>query len=131
MNAINNKDLFGAGPAFPFKRSKGGNFKMASGNELVTMCFKQILRTGAGERPMQKHLSPRINELIFSIEGESRDQVVREFLNKGIKDFDTRIKVLDVKVSDTSEEGEFSLAIQYMFVMIKQVESTEFVHRVG
>ena len=118
------KEIYGRGPAYPFKRGKGGDFGIAEGKALVEMGFKQIIFTSKGRRPMLKDIGVTFNKLLFSIQGVARDAVIGEFLSIGMERFEPRVSVLNAKVVDKEKTNEFAIAIEYMLLEGNIIGST-------
>ena len=109
-------DIFGKGPAFPFKRTGGGNFIIASGEELVDMGFDQAIRTGIGQRPMLKNKGNESIKMLFSLEGIARDVVAKEYIRKAIDGVEPRVVVDDVKVKDGEDKTEIYIHLWYKYI---------------
>ena len=109
-------DLYGKGPAFPFKRTGGGNFIIAEGTDLVDMGFEQALRTGIGQRPMLKNKGNESIKMLFSLEGDVRDVVAKEYIRKALNGVEPRIVLDDVKVKEGEDKTEIYIHLWYRYI---------------
>lgn len=109
-------DLYGKGPAFPFKRSKGGNFMMAQGYDLLDMGVKQTVLTAIYSRPMRKEIGNKIDSVLFSLEGDLRDNVVFQYIEEAFESMEPRAILLEATVSEKDNEI-------YVFVKYQPITS--------
>jgi phage baseplate assembly protein W len=108
-------DFLGKGPAYPFEKSTGGNWKMAEKSELVGMGVEQAILTGIGKRPMQKRKGNMMVRFLFSMKDNIRDNVATEYCRKALIDMEPRVKLIGVTVED-GDDADVSCSVDYQVI---------------
>jgi phage baseplate assembly protein W len=120
-------DPYGSGPGFPFVRDGSGNFKISSGKTLVDECFHNAIATLIGERPMWKQYGNKVNRVLFSLEGDIRNNVVKEFMIQALNEVENRARVIDVKIETV--DNEVKVSIDYEIIGFNDVNNLLIVER--
>jgi phage baseplate assembly protein W len=108
--------IYGTGPAFPFKRDGIGNFRVATGQELVEMGIKQAILTEIGKRPMFKNLGNQVNRVLFTLEGTARDNVIKEYVIKAVRNMEPRVVIDETIVKDGKDKSEIFIEVYYRLI---------------
>jgi phage baseplate assembly protein W len=120
-------DPYGSGPAFPFVRDGNGNFKVSSGKQLVEENVHNAVNVMLGERPMWKQFGNRAQRVLFSLEGDIRSNVVKEYFIKALEEVESRARIADVVV--TSEGNEVKIEVTYEVLGFNDFNSLLIVRR--
>lgn len=108
MAQTTNKAFLGVGLGWPLAADGDGNLTRAAYEESVRQSIWLILSTAKGERVMRPDFGCGIHELVFGSIGSATFASVAQAVRKALLSFETRINVLDVRVS-TAGKGEVLL----------------------
>ena len=110
-----NRRFLGKGWRFPVLPSPSGRLEYTEGDENVEHSLRVLLLTALGERVMRFDFGSRASELVFAPGGQRHLRLLETTVREGVRDWESRVDLLDVSVEADPEEPErvtVSLAYQ-------------------
>ena len=95
------KDILGTGWKFPLQVDAQGGIATAQFDQRVAESISFILGTAQGERVMLPDFGCQIHDLVFDPINVLTQGRVMQLVRKGLVEYEPRIDVLDVQVSNT------------------------------
>ncbi|RKG79688.1 baseplate assembly protein [Corallococcus exercitus] len=112
--AGNVKDFLGSGWAFPVEL-QGGKVRMVAAEVDVRQAIELILGTSPGERVMEPDFGSALQELVFSAQNTSNQQLAAFYVRQALERWEPRIRVEDVRASVSPDKPEVLLiSIDYV-----------------
>jgi len=93
------QDFLGAGPIIPLERRGGNDFVFGSGVPLIRSTIRQIIGTRKGEIRWNPAFGAAMDRQRHKLSTESFAAMVAEELQAAIRQFEPRVRVIDVKVT--------------------------------
>lgn len=122
MNNLDKERAFlGSGLAFPLSVDGQGHFAMNSLEDHIRQSIQLILKTAKGERAMRPDFGTGLHNLVFEPISSTTKALVKHEVEEALIRFETRIDVLEVRVTDDQEqqdksvmsEGKLFINLQY------------------
>lgn len=111
---MNDKSFLGTGWGYPIAPNADGNVQYVSQEEKIQQSILIILGTARGERLMQPDFGSRLQELVFAPVNASTKSLIVHYTTDALIQWESRIKVLAVNVSDEQAgQGILLVNIQY------------------
>ncbi|RKH00549.1 MULTISPECIES: GPW/gp25 family protein [Corallococcus] len=108
------KDFLGTGWAFPVEL-QGGKVRVVSAEVDVRQAIELILGTSFGERVMEPEFGCALQELVFSAQNTSNQQLASYYVRQALERWEPRIRVEDVRATSSVDKPEVLLiSIDYV-----------------
>ena len=93
-------DFLGRGVVFPLLPDAGGALRYVDGDAEVAQSLRLLLMTAAGERLMRSAFGTQAPRLVFAPGSETNRQLLETSVRDAIRDYEPRVVVQDVVVSE-------------------------------
>jgi hypothetical protein len=111
---MNEKDVLGAGWAFPLQLDARRRIALAQGAADIEQAMRIILLTPKGQRPRRPEFGCAIHDLIFAPNDQSTAGLAVAYVREALAMWEPRITVHDVvAVPDQKEPERLLLSIEY------------------
>jgi len=108
------KKFLGRGWKFPLELNPQGKIDYSAEEQKVQESILMILGTARGERPMRPDFGSRLHELVFEPVNTSTQSLVAAYATEALVQWEPRIDLLNVNVSDAAvHEGKLLVDIEY------------------
>jgi phage baseplate assembly protein W len=105
-------DIYGQGIATPLRQGVTG-LAVSSGVDRVEQSIRVILGTQHGERVMRPTFGCNLNSLVFAPNTTATANLARYYVESGLAQWEPRIEVLAVDVTNDHVEGALVITIAY------------------
>lgn len=99
-------DFRGSGLAFPLHPDAGGIMRYVDGDAEVAQSVRLLLMTAAGERVMRSRFGTQAPRLVFAPGSETNKSLLEVSIRDAIRDYEPRVELDDVEVSEDPLEPE-------------------------
>jgi phage baseplate assembly protein W len=108
------RSFLGTGWAFPVRVGSSGGLVLSSAEESITESIWLVLSTAPGERVMNPRFGCGMHEYVFAANNAATRAAVAQHVRDALTNFEPRIDVLDVRVSDSGDlDNVLLVAIDY------------------
>jgi uncharacterized protein len=108
------EQFIGAGWSFPMRTDASGGIALSTREREIEEAIRLILATAKGERPMRPEFGCGVHDLVFSPVNEATAAEIGYEVRLSLERWEPRIEVLDVRVSQYSEDpGVLLIDIRY------------------
>lgn len=107
-----NEQFYGRGLAFPIQRGVAGLAESA-GLAKVEESIRVILGTQYGERVMRPRFGCNLGSLVFAPNNASTANLARYYVAEGLAQWEPRIDVVTIEVSNDNRLGHLLIDITY------------------
>lgn len=108
------KDFLGKGWKFPVQVDALGEIALSSYEDDVRESIRIILLTSLGERVMRPDFGAGLKDFVFATMNATNLGLVQASVQNALVTWESRIKVLSVKVApDTKESGRMLIDLDY------------------
>jgi phage baseplate assembly protein W len=106
-------DFYGRGASFPFKLSAKGGIAESANLRKVEESIRIILGTQYGERVMRPDFGCNLKSLVFAPNNTATAALARRYVQDGLKQWEPRINVKDVTVTNDNVNAVLLIEIRY------------------
>jgi phage baseplate assembly protein W len=107
-----NEQVYGSGLAYPVQLGTAG-LGQAAGRAKVEQSIRIILGTQYGERVMRPRFGGNLKSLVFAPNNASTANLARYYVTAALTQWEPRIDVLDVAVTNDNLHGALLIDVQY------------------
>jgi uncharacterized protein len=108
------RSFLGAGWTFPVRVGPSGGLGLSAAEQSITESIWLVLSTAPGERVMNPRFGCGMHEYVFAANDAATRAAVAQHVRDALTNFEPRIDVLDVRVSDSGDLDNLLLvAIDY------------------
>lgn len=94
--------------------------------EAIKQSVRNLILTNRGERPFQPALGSRVRGLLFELGDPFTALELQKEIAITIENFEPRVKLLDVRVTDELDANRFKIQIYFSIVSTGQQEDVDF-----
>lgn len=116
-------DFYGRGLAWPMRLSTKGGWAESANLQKIHECVRIILGTQYGERVMRPTFGCNLKSLAFAPNNSSTAALARHYVQDGLKQWEPRIDVQDVTVTNDNTQGLLLIEIRYRIKATLQTDS--------
>ena len=116
-------EFYGRGISYPLELNIKGGIREAAGAEKVEQSIRLILGTGYGERVMRPRFGCNLKSLAFAPNNTATANLARYYVEEGLRQWESRIEVLEVTVENDTREATLVIAIRYRLRATQDVRS--------
>jgi phage baseplate assembly protein W len=123
---MDKSDFLGRGWSFPPAFPRVGNkidVAMVSGEEDIRESLGIILSVQIGERLMQPEFGADMNVFVFQAMSVSNQLRIKRMVSNAIEQFEPRIQLDDVTLTELLQEGKIFLNIAYTVLATNQADN--------
>ena len=103
-----------------------GDITIKSDIEAVKQSVKNLILTSRGERPFQPNLGSGVRGLLFELGDAFTALELQEEIQYTLDNFEPRVSVLDIRVTDELDANRFKIQIYFTLVSTGQQENVDF-----
>jgi phage baseplate assembly protein W len=119
---MNEKSFLGNGWGFPIAPGPDKTVNYTSEEEKIRQSILIILGTARGERLMRPEFGSRLHELTFATIDASTQNLIAHYVTDALIEWEPRIDVLDVQVSDEeAARGVLLIDIEYKIMAANSI----------
>ena len=101
------------GFSFPLRFSNLGSFSLSTGVDKIKENIRAIVLTSMGDRIMNPDIGTLGRLSVFQSMSASQLNLLKHHLKTGIEAGETRISVLDIQVTQTTQDGELLVDLTF------------------
>jgi phage baseplate assembly protein W len=116
-------DFYGRGASFPLQIGTTGGLRESANLEKIEESIRIILATQYGERVMRPDFGCNLRSLVFAVNNSSTKALARHYVIDGLKQWEPRIDVEDVTVTNDIANKRLLIEIIYMVKSSLQPQS--------
>ena len=116
-------DFYGRGMSWPFTVSSTGGVREAVGVAKIEQSIRMILGTQFGERIMRPTFGCNLKSLVFAPNNEATASLARFYVQDGLKQWEPRIDVLSVVVTNDNRSALLLIEITYRIKQTPDIHS--------
>jgi phage baseplate assembly protein W len=116
-------DFYGRGFSWPMRLSTKGGLAESSNLQKIHESLHIVLGTQYGERVMRPTFGCNLKSLVFSPNNASTAALARHYVQDGLKQWEPRIDVQDVTVTNNNTQGLLLIEIRYRIKATLQADS--------
>ena len=116
-------DFYGRGASFPFSVDGTGGIREAEGADKIEQSIRIILGTQYGERQMRPTFGCNLRSLVFAPNNHITANLAKHYVVEGLKQWELRIDVLAVAVTNDLAAARLLIEIQYRLKSTQDVRS--------
>jgi uncharacterized protein len=120
------EQIYGNGLAFPVQLGTAG-LAQAAGRAKVEQSIRVILGTQYGERVMRPRFGSNLRSLVFAPNNPSTANLARYYVSIALAQWEPRIDVTDVTVTNDNSRGALQIDVQYQLRATGDVHNLVFV----
>jgi phage baseplate assembly protein W len=113
----------GSGRGYPLQIGTSGNIRGSSGVRRIEESIRIILGTQYGERVMRPRYGSNLKSLVFAPNNEATANLAHYYVQQGLGQWEPRIEVLDVLVTNDNQRGLLNIEIHYRLRATQEEQS--------
>lgn len=112
------REFLGAGWKFPARVNSAGRIVLSTHEEDIKEAIRIIIGTAKGERAMRPDFGCGIHDLVFAPVNAATLNLVETVVREALTNFEPRIEVLSVEVSDKeADRGRLLINVNYRVIV--------------
>src|SRR5260370_237421 len=115
--------VYGRGISYPMRVSSRGGIQQSGGEQKVDESIRMILGTQYGERVMRPTFGCNLRSLAFAPNNESTAQLAQYYVEEGLKEWEPRIELMGVTVTNNHALGALIIEIHYRLRATQDIRS--------
>jgi phage baseplate assembly protein W len=119
-------EFYGRGIGYPLQLGVTGGLRESAQVRKVEESIRVILGTQYGERVMRPRFGCNLKSLVFAPNNEATANVARYYVEEGLREWEPRIEVIEVLVTNDNRNGALIIHINYRLRATQDVQSMVF-----
>jgi phage baseplate assembly protein W len=107
------KDFYGRGATYPIQLGSRGGLRESANLDKIKESIRLILGTDWGQRVMRPTFGCNLKSLVFAPNNASTAALSRHYVEDGLKQWETRIDLQSVAVTNDNVNGRLLIEIRY------------------
>jgi phage baseplate assembly protein W len=107
------------------ERKPAGDIYKKSDGAAVKQAVKNILLTNYSEKPFAPKFGADLNSLLFDLDTEIDEGLMKEIIITAIEDYEPRARVLDIQTRLNSNQNEVDVTVSFQIVNTTEVVSVD------
>jgi phage baseplate assembly protein W len=91
--------------------------------EAVKRSIKNLILTNYNERPFQPEIGSGVRNLLFELADPITAHEIEETIKRAITNFEPRVEIVEVTVSDNFDFNEYTVDIEFLLVNNEEIGS--------
>jgi phage baseplate assembly protein W len=116
-------DFYGRGISYPLRLSTKAGFAESANQDKIRESIYMILGTQYGERVMRPLFGCNLKSLVFAPNNSSTAALAKHYVQDGLKQWEPRIDVTDLTVTNDNAHGVLLIEIRYSIKATLQTAS--------
>lgn len=116
-------DFYSSGIGYPLQIGTSGGIRGSGGVQRIEESIRIILGTGYGERVMRPRFGCNLKSLVFAPNNEATANLARHYVLQGLSQWEPRIEVFEVVVTNDHENGLLLIEIHYRLRATQEAQS--------
>jgi len=115
--------FFKNGIGYPLQIGTSGGLRSSTGVQRIGESVRIILETGYGERVMRPTFGCNLKSLVFAPNNEETASLARHYVLQGLSQWEPRIEVFEVLVTNDQQNGLLLIEIHYRLQATQEVRA--------